>query len=498
MENYASQFHGIKGKGSDKGLTYNNPLITQEYGADPYAMVYENTLYIYMTQDAYERDGAGNIKENSYATIKSIRVISTKDGVNWTDHGAINVAGSAGAAKWARNSWAPAVAWKHINGKNWFFLYFADSGGGIGVLKAESPIGPFKDPLGHGLITKSTKNCKDVLWLFDPAVLVDDNGRAYIYFGGGVPQDKIAHPKTARVAELSADMIGLKSDPVIIDAPYLFEDSGIHKVGNKYYYTYCTNWQVDEGGAKKYGFTKAQIVSMESNSPMGPFVLKETILENPGKMFGLYGNNHHCVFQWRNQWYITYHTRVLEQTRGIEKGYRCTFINSFTMGRNGTIGMIRQNKEGIQQLSTLDPYTKVNACTFSHQAGLAVAASDSISAHYGTGNMVLTGIDTGDFCRITGADFKWWGPSAITMTVRKIGKVDEKCAIELRLDVLNGQVIGYIPVGKLINQRQNGGEFAPITAQIKEKIYGKHDFYMNFSGSNYEILDWKFEGELHR
>ena len=58
---------------------------------------------------------------------------------------------------------------------------------------------------------------------------------------------------------------------------------------------------------------------------------KETILENPGKYFGLGGNNHHCVFSFKDHWYITYHTRVLEGNMGIEKGYRCTHIDSFTM-----------------------------------------------------------------------------------------------------------------------------------------------------------------------
>ena len=165
-----------------KGIDDTNPVMTQTYGADPYAMEYDGRLYLYMTGDVYEYDTDGNIKENGYGKITTIRVISTDDMVNFTDHGSIQVAGKDGAARWANNSWAPAAAWKEIDGKPKFFLYFADNGGGIGVVTSDSPVGPFVDELGHGLIRRDMENCGNVEWLFDPAVLVDDDGKAYIYF----------------------------------------------------------------------------------------------------------------------------------------------------------------------------------------------------------------------------------------------------------------------------------------------------------------------------
>ena len=195
---YASLFKDIEVAKSYKGVMNCNPIIEQHYGADPFAMVYNDTVYIYMTADAYEYDDKGEIKENSYSKIRSIYVVSTKDMINFTDHGEIKVAGPDGVAKWAHNSWAPAAAWKVVDGKPKFFLYFADNGGGIGVVCADSPVGPFRDELGHGLIRRDMENCGNVEWLFDPAVLVDDDGRAYIYFGGGVPQGKAAHPMTGR------------------------------------------------------------------------------------------------------------------------------------------------------------------------------------------------------------------------------------------------------------------------------------------------------------
>lgn len=493
--NYSLLFNEIKRTEAYKGMKYANPLITQEFGADPYAMVYDDTVYIYMTQDVFEKSSDGTIKDNSYSKIKSIRVISSKDMVNWTDHGEIHVADGIVGAKWAKNSWAPAVAWKNIDGQDKFFLYFADGGGGIGVLEADSPTGPFKDPLGHGLITRNTPNCADVLWLFDPAVLVDDDGKAYIYFGGGVPSDKISHPMTARCVELGDDMISIKGEPVTIDAPYLFEDSGIHKYNDKYYYTYCSNWQVDEAGTAEYGFHNAEIVSMESDSPLGPFTFKEVILENPGKLVGLYGNNHHCVFSFKNDWYITYHTRELEKQMGVEKGYRCTFIDKFDMGEDGTIGRIKQTYNGCGQVGTLNPYETVAACTFSHEAGIEVVPADRLSKTYGSGKMALGGIDSGDYIKLTGVDFSHKEPESFVFSAKKTAELDENCVIELRLDSTKGDVLGYIPVGQLLNDAASlDDEFVELTAPIDKKVSGVHNLYMTFSGSGYELLEWRFEG----
>ncbi|MGO4272732.1 family 43 glycosylhydrolase, partial [Paenibacillus sp. TAF58] len=220
----------------------NNPLFTQKFGADPFAMVYNGRVYVYMTNDVLEYNADGTVKDNGYGLINKITVVSSDDMVNWTDHGEIPVAGPQGAAKWANNSWAPAAAHKTINGQEKFFLYFADNGSGIGVLTADSPIGPFTDPIGKQLVSRSTPGASDVTWLFDPAVLVDDDGSAYIYFGGGIPTGKDADPGTARVAKLGADMISLDlsaSGGTLgrINPPWLFEDSGIHKYNGKYYYS---------------------------------------------------------------------------------------------------------------------------------------------------------------------------------------------------------------------------------------------------------------------
>lgn len=146
---------------SYKQFGENNPIVTQRYSADSGVMVYNDTVYVYCTNDEFEYSG-GTIAENSYSKIKTLNCFSSKDLVNWTNHGSISVAGPSGAAKWASCSWAPAAAHKTINGKEKFFLYFANNASGIGVLTADSPTGPWKDPIGRPLITGATPNCSGV------------------------------------------------------------------------------------------------------------------------------------------------------------------------------------------------------------------------------------------------------------------------------------------------------------------------------------------------
>lgn len=487
----AACFKGMNYTESYKKFTETNPVMTQRFGADPYALVYGDRVYFYMTADAFEYDATGAVKENSYGQIQSLNVVSTDDMMNFTDHGSIAVAGEGGAAKWAHNSWAPAAAWKEIDGKAKFFLYFADNGGGIGVLESDSPTGPFTDPIGKALISRQTPNCADVLWLFDPAVLVDDDGRAYLYFGGGVPEGKVSDPGTARVVELGEDMISIKGEPQAIDVPYLFEDSGIHKAGNKYYYTYCTNWQVDSEGTEKYGIHNAEIACLESDSPMGPFVFKERILENPGTLCGLYGNNHHCVFSFQDRWYITYHSRALEKAMGVEHGYRCVNIDEFIMGEDGTIGIIRQTTNGREQLKNVNPYCDNSAVNMAMNAGLDTAPLQKGSP----GNMVLTGIDSGDYMKVQGVDFGEKAPETVECLLKAdAGNDVSDCVVRVSADTPWGDVIAYLSL-----QGQAGGDgedgFSVYRAALETEITGVHDLYFVFSGSGYEMKSWRFEGE---
>lgn len=89
-------------KKSLKKIGNANPVMTQRFGADPYAMVYEDRVYLYMTGDDFIYDETGEIKENNYSNIYTINVISSSDLVNWTDHGSVYAASEKGAASQRR------------------------------------------------------------------------------------------------------------------------------------------------------------------------------------------------------------------------------------------------------------------------------------------------------------------------------------------------------------------------------------------------------------
>lgn len=485
-------FTNLKVANGYKGFQDSNPIMTQTYGADPFAITYDGRVYIYMTHDVIETDAKGEIKDNGYSKINTIRVVSTDDFVNYTDHGAIKVAGSEGAAKWARNSWAPAACWKNIDGQDKFFLYFADSGNGIGVLVADTPYGPFTDPLGHAIIHRGMENCGNVAWLFDPAVLVDDDGTGYIYFGGGPNPESAEWPGMGRCAKLSDDMISIDGPVVKIDVPFLFEDSGIHKFNNKYYYSYCSNFSVDAAGTEKYGFVSGEICVMESENPLGPFVYKERILKNPGAVFGDGGNNHHCVFTFNDKWYITYHAQLLSAAQNIRHGYRSTNVNEFEMGEDGTIGSIKMTKAGVAQLKNVNPYVENVAASGAIFAGLNAAAADAESKKAGSGKMVLSEIETGDYVLVRGVDFGEASPKKVTVSLRRSGNIEGECALKISCDKAFSEGFCYGLMTKELTEAPVGS-FFEMTFDLDKEVTGVQDINFVFVGSGFEVNSWKFE-----
>lgn len=450
-------FSTVKTASSYKKSGENNPLYTQRFGADPGVMEYNGRVYVYMTNDVIEYDSNGNVAENTYGLVNKINCISSDDMVNWTDHGAIEVAGSSGAAKWATCSWAPCATHKTINGKEKFFLYFCNGGNGVSVLTADSPTGPWSDPLGKGLITRSTPNCANVTWLFDPAVFVDDDGTGYLYFGGGVPEGQQANPKTARVVQLGDDMTSIVGTPQTIDAPYLFEDSGINKIGGKYYYTYCSNWNTT---GNSYGLTSGAIEYMVSDNPMGPFTYGGEFFKNQGTFFGYYGNNHHSIVSFNNKLYLFYHNRSVEGAMGITGNYRSPQVNELTVS-NGKLQAVTGTMTGIPQLKNLNPYEKIQAETMSRQAGINVS---------GLGDTVVTDIHKGDWLSISGAAFTK-GASKITVKVSSANGG----AIKVCTGSENGTVVGYIDVPA-------GSSFTEVSAPVSG-LTGTKDVYLIFSNS---------------
>ncbi len=477
---FDAMFAGTKLAESWKKDGENNTLWTQRFGADPGWMVYKDRLYVYTTNDAFEYKN-GQIQENSY-DVRTINCFSSADLVNWTDHGAIPVAGNgAGAApsgtqwasKWASRSWAPDAAWKNINGKDKFFLYFANNGSGVGVLTADSPTGPFTDPIGHELISRNTPNCGNVTWLFDPGVYYDEQtGKGYLAFGGGVPDGQQSNPGTGRIVELGADMTSIVGTPKTLNPPYLFEDSSLIKIGDKWVYSFCHNWNVP-GGASVNGqsFSNADIGYMTSTDPFGTYTYNGVVFRNTGSQrLDNGGNNHHSIIYFKNQYYVLYHTRVIEMRMGINGGkglnYRSCALDKATVSGNsikcdGTI-------KGVSQLETLNPYEKNQAETMQNQAGINVR---------GVGDTVVTDIHNGDWIRLTGVKFDK-GASTITARVgSKSGGAIKVCTSK------TGEAVAYIDVP--------AGQLTEVEMPVFGELNGTTDLYFEFT-EGVEFDWWQF------
>ncbi len=465
-----------------KLLGNSNPLIDYDYGADPFALVYDGRVYLYMTADKLQYDTDGNVIDNDYSYINRLHVISSDDMVNWTDHGFIQVAGPDGVAKWANFSWAPAIAYKQIDGVDKFFLYFCNSGGGIGVLEGDSPVGPWRDPNGKALIDGSTPGVQGVPWIFDPAVMVDDDGTGYLAFGGGVPAGQDLNPKSARIVKLADNMTKLADDedgiPQMIDAPCMFEDGGIHKANGKYYYTYCSNFSGNHSAIEGYpGY--GIICCMVSDDPMGPYTYVGEILQNPSYYFNVGGNNHHALFEFNGTTYITYHAQTLGKALGIEKGYRSTHINEVEYYEDGSIKPIDADMKGVSQLKAFSPYSKVAGTTIGWNSGIA-------PRDLGDNNMVLSSVNNGDWLAIGGVDFGENGAETFEAEIAGLAGG----SIELRLDSPDGELIGTLEV-----ESGNGDEFTTLSCSVENAV-GEHTLFFVYSGEGkdelMEVQSWQF------
>ncbi|WP_345799896.1 family 43 glycosylhydrolase [Microbacterium sp. AZCO] len=499
-----------------KAIGNANPLMDYEYAADPFAMEYDGQVYVYMTSDAYrigadgkaeygyETNADGDILDNSYSQIKTITVISSPDMVNWTNHGQIKVAGKNngfGVSSWASNSWAPSAAHKTINGVEKFFLYYANSAGGIGVLTSNTPVGPWTDPLnGSALVSSSTPGvnnlagANNVVWLFDPAVLVDDDGTGYLYFGGGVPTGQSDFPKTGRVIKLGADMTSVDGSAALVNAPALFEDSGIHKFNGKYYYSYCTNFTARPNGLVIDGQTRnvgtGNIAYMVSDSPMGPFTYVDQILPNPANFFGVGGNNHHAIFEFKDSWYITYHAQTVfkkfidDGQFSAPKGYRSTHIDKISIAPDGTISPITMTMAGVDQVSDLDPYTRIEGETIAWDSGLRdpYTPTTGIRTEFlGTTNdqgMKLTNLHGGEWTALSNVAFGEKGAASVSF--RAAAKAGGQ--IQVRLGSPTGQVVGTVDV-----PAGNGSSYADYSADLTGAT-GTADVFFTYVGSASEAL----------
>lgn len=489
---------------------HHNALITQGFGADPTAFEYNGRLYLFASNDTLLYTENKEVTQGGYnAGIQGLRAISSADLVNWTDHGVINVAGPVSTnplipvsqtviypGTYAVASWAPSAAWRMSGGKPRFYIYYANSGNGIGVITADSPTGPWRSPLNRLLISRDTPNCETVANLFDPGVMVDDDGQAYLFFGGGNNSGEFTGQ--GRRVSLGFDMISINGIPEIFDPPFLFEDSEIVKIDGRYYYSYVTNQS-----ANKYGLKSSQIAYMTADYPMGNFSEPKGIMEIASTQLGSNdNNNHHCIFRFRDSYYIAYHAAKVRQAMGITTAistsgyYRSTHIDKVTVNPDGSIATVTMTRKGVEQVGKFNPYLPNEAESIGIMGGVFTRADDEA----GNG-MVVTSIDSGDWVGVYGVDFGSDGANKFLARVRTpVAPADYTGGIELRLDPVGDGITGddanldatattRIKGGRVIGRLQikarpgEEGKYATIAIDLDETVTGEHNLVFVFYSS---------------
>ncbi len=377
-----------------KGTSSNNPISACVFCADPTALEYNGRLYVYGSNDHQQFVANGKKGENNYTKIKSLVVFSTDDMVNWTFHGTIDVAKLC--SSWVTNpwyqgfgvSWAPSVTWRTTeDGDDEFFLYFCNSSHGVGVLKANSPIGPWTSPNNRLLIHYDTQgaNPQKTNANFDPGVVIDDNGVGWLSFGGLGPSTIM--PEAARIVKLKPSMTEVDGAAVKIHAPYHFEANELNVIGGKYVYTYCSNWadRVDaDWNAYKaeHGISAPKpgvctMCYMVSDNPTDPnsWVYKGVYGPHPGMGTN---NNHSHLQKFQGEYYHIYHAAplmlkmreagVIDNDCGI---FRSICVNKASVNESTqNISQVTPNIEGVTAIKNLNPYQWQEAETMASCGGV--------------------------------------------------------------------------------------------------------------------------------
>lgn len=422
------------------------PIASHRFLADPGSMVFNGRVYLYCSNDD------DNIADDKGTyMMKSIVCISSNDLKNWTDHGVVFEVPRD--ATWAGRSWAPSAVER--DGK--FFLYYGNGGNGIGVATATNPLGPFKDPLGKELIKNSTPGVMPArnMWLFDPMAFVDDDGQAYLYFGGNGDYN-------VRCIKLNRDMISVDTPAIKLNARNFFEASWIHKNNGVYYFSYSTNPSAE-----------MRIDYMKSSSPTSGFTYGGIVSRQPPMNDN---NNHQAIFKFNGEWYQAYHNRAVSKNASIPTIYKRNLcIDQLKHQNDGSIEIMTNTENGLKQLRYVNPFERNEAETMNAQFGIKTEVCED-------GGMNVCGIENGDWIKVSGVNFTNVAKK-IDIRVAGISKFE----IEVRLGSKTGTLVGTCRFLSSIDAQ----DWKTIGAKLKP-ISGIQDIFFVFVGESKTKLsfDW--------
>ena len=302
-----------------------NPIIRDQFTADPTARVFNNKVYLYPSHDILPPAG----QRQDWFCMEDYHVFSSENLTDWTDHGVIV---TQNKVPWVRpdsySMWAPDCVER--NGKYYFYFPSVPKDGrgfGIGVAVADRPEGPFvcePEPI---------KGINGI----DPCVLQASDGNAYIFWGAGrcaklkpnmkeladdTPKEKV------KWGNREFEMYGvncLKDLPNRqAEGPFAFEYNG------NYYLTY------------PYVREKTEVLGYAmSKNPMGPYEYKGLIMaEQPNGCW----TNHHSIINYKGQWYLFYHHNYFSPN---DDKRRSACIEKLEFNPDGTIKEVKQTMRGV-------------------------------------------------------------------------------------------------------------------------------------------------------
>lgn len=426
----------------------DNPIVQTLYTADPAPLVHEGVCYVYTSHDEDKL-------VNNFFTMNDWRCYSSKDMVNWTDHGSPL---SYKDFTWARgDAWAGQCIYR--NGKFYYYVPVNRKGAGmaVGVAVSDKPEGPFKDPIGKPLVFSGHGD-------IDPTVFIDDDGQAYLYWGNPnlyyvkLNEDMISYSGEINKVTLTTENFGVRTKD---DRPTSYEEGPWLFKRNGLYYMIFAGGPISEHIAYSTG-----------PSVTGPWTYRGIIMPTQGASF----TNHPGICDYRGNSYFFYHNGALPGGQGF---HRSVCVEKFQYSDDGTIPTINMTKEGAPQISHLTPYNTVQAETICWASGIRTEQCSE-------GGMNVCNVTDGDYIMIKGVDF---GPGAGSFEAR-IASASSGGSIEIRLDSLTGTLAGTCVVSGTGGWQTWENESCSVSG-----VSGVHDLYLRFTGGSGDLFNvnwWKF------
>lgn len=417
-----------------------NPLIMDQFTADPTARVFEGKVYVYPSHDIKEPPGYTGRKD--WFVMEDYHVFSSSNLTDWEDHGVIlTQTGVEWANPTAYAMWAPDCVYK--DGKYYFYFPAMAKSGGmrIGVAVSDTPHGPFKPEATY------IEGVRGI----DPSVLIDKDGSAYLYWSA----------ERIFVAKLKPNMKEIEGEPKVFDnlpkkglqeGPFAFERNGI------YYLT--------------YPHVENKIERLEyatSTSPLGPFKWAGVLLdESESNCWTV----HHSLVEYQGQWYLFYHDRDLSPDFDKNRSARADrlFFNA-----DGTIQKVIPTLRGVGRVAA-SSQIQIDRYSETSDDGVVISFLDESNTHAGWKTAFS---DRGSWVRFNEVAFD----PAAGRTVEVRARSPAGSTLEIRLDSHDGPVIGRVQIGQ-------GSAWGTASANAASIPAGVHDLFVTQAGGGSVEVDW--------